>query len=79
MGMTLPQWRTTASKTQAWIAQKTGINQSTISRYETGDATPSLKHALLIRDATGGAVAVDSWSQIPRATASAESAGPEAA
>lgn len=43
--------RTRAGMTQAQLAGKSGITQKTISRWERGETSPSLKHLYVLSDA----------------------------
>ena len=58
--MLLKEWRTLRGKTQEWLAEATGIDQTLISRYEHG-VRPLPPNARKIEAATGGEVSLEDW------------------
>jgi DNA-binding transcriptional regulator YdaS (Cro superfamily) len=59
--MTLERWLARNEVSQAEFARRTGITQSAISKYISGDRQPMLDEALAIERATHGAVPVEEW------------------
>lgn len=49
---------------QTDFAQRIGISQSSISKYLTGNVTPSVIVALKIQDETGGEVTCRDWESL---------------
>lgn len=66
--------------TQAEVAQRTGINRATLSKYETGEITPSLgqleKLAQILNFYISEVVAPDEWAKIDSSDAFSDK-GPE--
>ena len=46
-------WRTERKLTQSELVEKTGIRQDQLSRYETGQGTPSIDELTRIAEALG--------------------------
>jgi DNA-binding XRE family transcriptional regulator len=59
--MTLKEWRRKHHVSQETVAQKLGVHQSTVSKWETGEECPSLLTAESIRVLTGGKVPLAAW------------------
>jgi transcriptional regulator with XRE-family HTH domain len=57
----LAEWLVRHKMSATAFAEKIGVGQSALSKILLGDRRPSLDTALAIRDATKGAVPVDSW------------------
>lgn len=57
----LKAWLERTGTTQVRLAEMTGIDQALLSKYARGQWMPGLRNALLIQEATGGAVAMESW------------------
>ena len=64
----LKEWRTTAGFTQTVLAEKLGVRPATWSEWESGARAPGRDHAVLLEDATKGAVPLESWSKDPEVT-----------
>jgi transcriptional regulator with XRE-family HTH domain len=65
--MTLRDWMDKNHVTQLDMSEKTGISQSLLSKYLSGDRIPKIENALVISKATKGAVPVESWVRKSRA------------
>lgn len=65
----LREWRQTNNKTQAWLAEKTGISVSQVSKYEQGVWNPNRPNSLKIERVTiaegvdGVGVPSESWDE----------------
>ncbi len=59
--MKLATWRSRHKRTQAWLAEATGIPQGLISKYERGQSVPQLRNVRRIEEATSNAVTVEDW------------------
>lgn len=68
----LIQYRQTKKMSQRAFSEAIGIHQSVLSKFESGKATPSLKTALDIQNATAGAVPVDIWIEKEQTDEAAE-------
>lgn len=55
---------------QADAAKRLGLGAGALSEYERGKKVPRIKHALHIQRATGGAVPIDTWDEMPADTES---------
>lgn len=64
--MNLREWRERAGRTQEWLAEKTGIDQALISKYERGDVRPLPPNARKIEKATEGGVTIDDWYPVDK-------------
>ena len=62
---TLTAYLEAANITQSDIARTVGIDRSVMSRIVNGTVTPSLRVAVAIERATGGAVPASSWVAQP--------------
>lgn len=58
-GQALREWR--GDRTQAWLAKQLGVEQSTVSRLETGAMPATRAMALAIEHLSGGAVSASMW------------------
>ncbi len=70
----LTEYRKLRGLSQSKFAALVGVDQSVLSRVETGSIVPSLRLAIEIERETGGAVPVNSWvqSKSPSSAPSAE-------
>jgi transcriptional regulator with XRE-family HTH domain len=59
--MTLREWMDRNHVTQLDLAEKTGISQSLLSKYLSGNRIPKIANALVIDKATEHQVPVESW------------------
>lgn len=57
----LKVWRTTQGLTQAEAAETLGLKEPSLSRYETGNRTPSLAQAAKLSEKTG--IPIDKFLQ----------------
>lgn len=48
LGKRIARQRRAVFLTQAMLAQRLGVTQSAVARWETGDTTPALRHRLRI-------------------------------
>lgn len=46
------------------FAERINVSQSSISRYLTGEVTPTVLVAVKIKDETGGAVTCEDWAEL---------------
>jgi DNA-binding XRE family transcriptional regulator len=61
----LKAWRTERGLSLAKIGEACGISRQTLYDYERGRKRPRIAQAMAVRDATGGAVPVESWAVEP--------------
>lgn len=68
-GSRLKEWRVAAGLTQTALAENLGVRPATLSEWESGARAPGRDHAVLLEDATEGAVPLESWSDDPEVAA----------
>jgi transcriptional regulator with XRE-family HTH domain len=61
--MWLKDWLTKEGKSQAEFAAMSGIGESLLSKYLSGDRKPSISRALKIKEATKGEVSLPDWPE----------------
>ena len=57
----LREWRACAGYTFTDLSERTGIDRRQLARYEAGIGRPSVGAAVLLAEATSGAVPVMGW------------------
>lgn len=62
-GMKLAQYLDTKGISQTEFASRIGVTQVAVSRYVSGDRTPSLRLILRIEKVTKGAVKPKDWAE----------------
>ncbi len=53
IGQSLKYWRENAGLTQMELSQKTGLNQSTISRWEKEIQNPAIEYCIILAEFYG--------------------------
>lgn len=60
-GQKLDAWRASQGIKKGWLADKIGVNDSTLTRWVIGDVIPQRTARLAIELVTGGAVPTSVW------------------
>lgn len=68
-GERVKAWREETRMTQQELADKLGLDQSLVSRMESGRYTPNLDAAIRLAKASRGRLPVDMWLEPTRKTA----------
>ena len=64
--MKLHDWLAEHDKTAAWLAERTGLSASYLSRLIEGERSPSIETCAKIAEATGGAVTANDYMPEPK-------------
>ncbi len=62
-GELLRKWREREGISQQRAAALLGLNQSSVSDYESGNQTPRIDQIVTIYSATAGAVPMEAWAK----------------
>lgn len=59
--MRFSEWRARLGLSQAEAAERCGVKQGEVSRWEAGKRSPTLRKIARIKEITGGLVTYDDW------------------